>query len=263
MSIGKKYKQGHRGEGSQVDSVKDALVRVLTPSKSMAKKKKKKEVALTLTQAPLKREQLLRILYRTPKNHIYRRPAKGGGEWEYVTGVYVKKILNYVFGWMWDFEVKEHGREGDLVWVLGRLTIKNRKGESMIIKEQFGRADIKFKRGSKVPLDYGNDLKAAATDALKKCASELGIASDIYGKNEFKEIQMIDKGFVPPEKKEEKKPNGSGEKVKELKKILQGKTDKEKLEDLKKRTGIILNTFEITEKHAKILIASLLNSEVR
>ena len=60
-----------------------------------------------------------------------------------------------------------------------------------IIKMQFGRADIKFKKDTKEPMDLGNDLKAATTDALKKCASELGIAGDIYGTNEFKEIQVI------------------------------------------------------------------------
>jgi len=241
----------------------------------MSKKRNKKNLALSLVPAPLRQNQLLMILQKTPKNHIYRRPAKGGGEWEYVTGVYVKKALNYIFGWMWDFEIKEHGREkgeeGDLVWVLGRLTIKDKSGKPMIIKEQFGRADVKFKRGTKIPLDFGNDLKAAATDALKKCASELGIASDIYGKNEFMEIQKIDKGFVPPkenevkeaevvEKKEEKE---MGTKKTELWAMLNGKDEKEKLADLKKRTGIVLQNFDITERHAGVLVASLLNSEVK
>ena len=49
--------------------------------------------------------------------------------------------------------------------------------------------EVKYKKNTKIPLDIGNDFKAAATDALKKCASELGIASDIYGKNEFREIE--------------------------------------------------------------------------
>jgi hypothetical protein len=55
---------------------------------------------------------------------------------------------------------------------------------------QFGRVDIKFKRGTKFPLDIGNDLKAATTDALKKCAAELGIAADIYNAREFREIEI-------------------------------------------------------------------------
>ena len=244
----------------------------------MTKVKKLKEIErkLMLTESPLTEKQLLHILQKTPKEHIYRRPAKGGGEWEYVTGVYVKKVLNYVFGWMWDFEVKEHGREGDLMWVLGRLTIKDKKGNPMIVKEQFGRADVKFKNEERIgkdgkkykvktdiPLDFGNDLKSAATDALKKCAAELGISSDIYGKEEFKEIQRIDKGFIPPIEEKKTEKIESSKKVVELKTMLKGQTDEEKIIDLKKRTGLILNSFAITEKHASILIATLLNSETQ
>ena len=254
-------------------------VPILPPSlrklKIMAKTKKeqRKALALTLTPAPMKEKQLLFILQRTPKQHIYTRKGKGGMTFDYVTGVYVKKVLNYAFGWMWDFEIKDKGREGDLVWVQGRLTIKNKSGKPVIVKEQFGRADVKFLRGTKTPLDYGNDLKAAATDALKKCASELGIASDVYGKTEFQEIQKEDKGFAPPpvevvepeikpEVEVESQP--TGKKVEELKKMLKGSTDAEKIADLKARTGIKLNNgFNITEKHTGILIASLLNSEVK
>ena len=141
-------------------------------------------------------EQLLQILKETPRDHIYKRPAKGGGEWEYVTGAYVKKCLNFIFAWNWDFEIKEKGIEGDLIWVLGRLTVRTYDGTA-IVKEQFGRADMKKKRNGSGYLDYGNDLKSASTDALKKCASELGIASDVYAKNEFKEIQFVKEEEFP------------------------------------------------------------------
>ncbi len=239
-------------------------------AKKTQKETNKKKLALTLTKAPIKQEQLLFILQKTPEEHIYHRPGKGGGTWDYVTGVYVKKALNYAFGWMWDFQIIDKGKEGDLVWVQGRLTIKNKSGKPMIIKEQFGRADIKFKRGTKSPLDYGNDLKAAATDALKKCASELGIASDIYGKEEFQQIQKQDKGFTPP-KVEVVEPKIepivekelTGQKVEELKKMLKGQTDEEKIANLKKRIGIVLKNFNITDRHAGILIATLLNGEVK
>lgn len=237
------------------------------------KKRVKKQTSLVTIQtkapSPLNQKQLLFILQKTPANHIYRRPSRGKeGEWEYVTGVYVKKVLNYCFGWMWDFEIKEHGREKDLVWVLGRLTIKDKTGKPMIVKEQFGRADVKYYRDkSKGELDFGNDLKAAATDALKKCASELGIASDIYGKNEFKEIQKIDKGYVPPVEEVGEKEKiieiGTGKKVANLKELLKGKTDKEKIAYLYKKTGIVLKDFNITETHAARLIAELLNNEVK
>lgn len=145
-------------------------------------------------------KQLNILLGGTPKGAVYERVAKGGGTWKYVTGTYVKKVLNLTFGFDWNFEIVKY--EYDLtigqVFVHGRLTVHS--GGKTIIKEQFGRQDIKFKNewkdGKKfktqIPLDLGNDLKASTTDALKKCASELGIASDVYAPNEFKAIKIVE-----------------------------------------------------------------------
>ncbi len=150
-------------------------------------------------QQLLNTEQIKHLLSKTPEEHIYTRPAKGGGQWKYVTGVYVKKVLNLMFGWDWDFEVVEYKFDLDIkqAFVLGKLKVRVQGKE--IVKMQFGRVDIKFKtewidgkkHSTMEPLDIGNDLKAATTDALKKCASELGVASDIYGAVEFKEIALI------------------------------------------------------------------------
>lgn len=153
-------------------------------------------------------DQIRAIMERTPERHKYRRPAKGGGEWEYVTGVYAKKTLNRVFGFNWDFVVKEHGKEGDCIWVLGELKVYDMKG-NVRIKNQFGRADIKYKKDTKNYLDFGNDLKAATTDALKKCMADMGFFSDVYGKNEFRDIgfdEIYDKlgGLPEPEQKKVK-----------------------------------------------------------
>ena len=142
--------------------------------------------------------QVVRIVQKTPPQHIYTRPAKGGGTWSYVTGNYVEKVLNYTFGWNWDFEVVGHGREQDQIWVHGKLTVKDDKGHA-ITKSQFGRADIKFRKGTKDMMDFGNDLKSATTDSLKKCASLLGIASDIYGKMEFKQEVGADVRIEAPQ----------------------------------------------------------------
>ncbi len=142
------------------------------------------------------------VAARTPREHIYTRQGKGGGTFTYVTGVYVTKLLNFIFGFNWDFEVIDKGREGDQVWVQGKLTVKNPAGDKTITKTQFGRADIKFKRDTKIMLDYGNDLKAASTDALKKCASLLGIASDVYGKAEFKDEVGVDVQSSPEARQE-------------------------------------------------------------
>ena len=149
------------------------------------------EKKLSLIDSPITNEQILSIFQRTPKKHVYERPAKGGGKWKYVTGVYVKKVLNYVFGFLWSFEVKEIEEKYGQIIVLGRLTVLNPKTlQPMVWKEQVGRSDIKMKKDGSGPLDYGNDKKAAVTDSLKKCASEYGVANDIYGSMEFRDIKF-------------------------------------------------------------------------
>jgi len=149
--------------------------------------------------------QIIKLVGKTPANCIYTRPGKGGQVFSYVTGNYVEKILNFTFGWNWDFEVIQHGKEGGQVWVQGKLTVKDDAGHS-ITKSQFGRADIKLLKNGSGMVDFGNDLKSATTDALKKCASLLGIASDIYGKNEFKQ----ETGITPTD---QPKANESHEEV--------------------------------------------------
>lgn len=140
---------------------------------------------LTIPKTWMSERQLTFMLQRTPKEQVYRRKGKGGQTFDYVTGSYITKALNYAFAWNWDFEIVEHGKEQDHVWVLGRLTVRGTKPGETITKTQFGRSDVKqLKSGGNV--DYGNDLKAAATDAMKKCASMLGFASDIYGKGDYK-----------------------------------------------------------------------------
>lgn len=130
--------------------------------------------------------QLQTLLKRTPKAYVKERPAKGGGKWKFVSGGYVKKVLNLMFGWDWDFEVISEQVMFGQVIVKGRLTCRSNGKE--IVKMQFGKKDVVFKKGTQDPLDIGNDFKAATTDALKKCAAELGIAADIYNADEFREV---------------------------------------------------------------------------
>jgi len=158
--------------------------------------------------------QLKLLLKSTPKQYIKQRPAKGGGTWDYVSGSYVRKVLNLMFGWNWDFEILEQLIINGEVVVKGRLTC--RVNGHVIIKTQFGNKEIIYKtekvfnddgspkmiikygknvqetRPSEIPLSIGNDLKAAATDSLKKCASEIGIAGDVYGKDDFKEVEVVE-----------------------------------------------------------------------
>lgn len=98
-----------------------------------------------------------------------------------------------MFGWDWSFEIMEQMILHGEAIVKGKLTI-NSNGKQ-IVKTQFGNKDIICRKGTDTPLSIGNDLKAAATDCLKKCAAELGIAADIYNPQEFTEVQVIEQEY--------------------------------------------------------------------
>lgn len=146
---------------------------------------------MTLPATWLSEKQLLYITQRTPKQFVRSRKGRGKQSFDYVDGAYIRKVLNFIFAWNWDFFIDDKGIVGDHIWVQGRLVVRGTKTGEVITKTQFGRAEVKYMKDKPHKpeniLDYGNDLKSAATDAMKKCASELGIASDVYGKVEYKE----------------------------------------------------------------------------
>lgn len=109
------------------------------------------------------------------------KDTRGGVELEYVTGEQVTSRLNEVLGvWGWSFRVLQHGInvEADEVWVLGEMTSTFDLPDGAtrtVLRQQFGSQKIKRSRSSGAPLDIGFDLKGAGTDALKKCASLIGV----------------------------------------------------------------------------------------
>ncbi len=125
------------------------------------------------------------LLQRTPRHEIKVRQGRGGMKFSYVEHGYVTERLNMVFGFNWDFEVVDKQILEDEVIVEARLTVRTPGGQT-IVKTQFGGADIKrHASGQKSgrPLSIADDFKAAASDALKKCASLLGIGLDLYGRD--------------------------------------------------------------------------------
>jgi hypothetical protein len=125
------------------------------------------------------------LLQRTPKHEIKTRQGRGGLQFSYVEHGYVTERLNLVFGFNWDFEVTDKQILEDEVIVEAKLTVRT-PGSQTIVKTQFGGADIKrHASGAKSgrPLSIADDYKAAASDALKKCASLLGIGLDLYGRD--------------------------------------------------------------------------------
>ncbi len=111
------------------------------------------------------------------------RDLRGGVELEYVTGEQVTTRLNDELGFLnWSFRIVIHGvhAEADEAWVLGELTV-TLDGRT-VTRQQFGSQKIKRSRASGTPMDIGFDLKGAATDALKKCASLVGVGLYLWKK---------------------------------------------------------------------------------
>lgn len=130
-------------------------------------------------------KQLIALVQQTPAKYVKTRQGRGGRQFAYTTVSYVQDRLNQIFGWGWSFQVKDHGTSPQgSIWVLGSLTILDPKTRQVVVtKEQFGSSEYKLDRSGK-ETDYADDLKSATSDALKKCASLLGIALDLYATEE-------------------------------------------------------------------------------
>ncbi len=102
-----------------------------------------------------------------PFDHTQKLP-KGGVKLDYLSTKQVVERLQETLGLDgWQFEVREHGADDRGLWVLGRLTVY--LPERILVREQFGECSVTGGMGA------GDARKGAASDALKKCASLLGV----------------------------------------------------------------------------------------
>jgi len=134
----------------------------------------------------------------TPNDWVLERPIGGGGNAPYVPGFRFIERLNTCFGLLWSFDALEAFTQDGHVVVKGELTVhvpgqsitignETRTIEPITIKKvQYGSSEVKKYRTSGGShkagdmLSLGNDFKAAATDALKKCGILFGMFSDVY-----------------------------------------------------------------------------------
>ena len=116
-----------------------------------------------------------RELLEKPFERAQIRQRKGrNGVLDYVEGHSVVQRLNDALEGRWSFEVVQHDVREDEVVVLGRLTADG------VVKMSFGASQVTREKGTGQLVSLGDDLKAAATDALKKCATFLGVALHLY-----------------------------------------------------------------------------------
>ncbi len=98
------------------------------------------------------------------------------GTLDYIEGHAVIQRLNEALEGMWSFEIINHHvneHQGEVL-VIGKLTVGN------IAKMQFGSSQITKSKQSGEAISIGDDLKAAATDCLKKCATQMGVGLYLY-----------------------------------------------------------------------------------
>jgi hypothetical protein len=108
---------------------------------------------------------------------IKQRQGNFGQKLDYIEAHAVIQRLNDALDSAWSFEIIEHQilKEQNEVLVLGRLTAGG------ISKCQFGSSAItRAKQGGEI-ISLADDLKSAATDSLKKCATLLGVGLHLYG----------------------------------------------------------------------------------
>ena len=107
-------------------------------------------------------------------DQIKQRKGLDGDVLDYIEGAAVIQRLNDVFNAEWTFEILDHHIYEREVVVLGKLTTQG------IAKCQFGKSKITRTKETKTEVSIGDDLKAAATDSLKKCATLFGVGLHLY-----------------------------------------------------------------------------------
>jgi len=113
-----------------------------------------------------------------PPEQIKQRTGNFG-TLDYIEGHAVIKRLNDALEGAWSFEIIDHQihENAGEVLVLGKLTVGN------IVKMQFGSSQITKSRQTGEAISVADDLKAAATDCLKKCGTQIGVGLYLYGKD--------------------------------------------------------------------------------
>jgi hypothetical protein len=125
----------------------------------------------------MNREELERPF---PPEQIKQREGSHGQMLDYLEAHAVIQRLNDALDGDWSFEIVEHAVREEIseVIVVARLTV----GE--ISKMQVGSAKIKRQRGTGDIINLGDDIKAATSDALKKCATLLGVGLHLYRRDD-------------------------------------------------------------------------------
>jgi hypothetical protein len=131
-----------------------------------------------------------------PDNLLRSRKGPFGQTFTYVEGTEYIRRLNYAFEGSWSFEIVEHQVREAEVMVLGKLVADG------VAKMAFGGSSITVSRDGEV-ISIADDLKAAATDALKKAASLFGVGLHLHGGDRTADLTSTGNGSA--------RANGNGQ----------------------------------------------------
>lgn len=133
----------------------------------------------TQTHDPFNRDSVIRELSREfPANVIQKKPGFGGSKpLDYIPAQQVIYRLNYATGGNWGFEPLE------FVWDASEEVARCRGNLTIPIISPLPRGDIGTQRVGRSNKGQLLDelLKGAATDCLKRCARQFGVALHLYG----------------------------------------------------------------------------------
>ena len=155
--------------------------------------------------------QLNALCGKTPAHVIRTRPGGGGKVYRYIPYGYAVDSLNKAFGFDWDFQLlpmfngniyKQTDVESTVngkikvshnLSVYGELTVRIRKPTATrdilttIVKQGIGSQDWHESN------EFGDALKGASSDALKRAAHALGIGLDLYFDEQVELTEYQDK----------------------------------------------------------------------
>ena len=185
-----KKKVENKATRKQKDNSVDTAIRALvTVTPEQLYQPELEQGKYSLVPSPMKNVQVQAMLEKTPTEFIKSRKGKGGKMFSYVTGHYMHAKLDFVTGRMYSYKIIKQEILGEFVVTLGQLDLLDPTSKQVIItRMQNGTKAIAFMKDKPhVPenyVDIGNDFKASATDAFKKCCADLGIARDVYATTE-------------------------------------------------------------------------------
>jgi len=120
----------------------------------------------------MKQETL--VCLTTKFSNVKTRPGRNGQAMRYLEGHQVIERLNQAFDGDWSFRITDHQITETGIVVLGELTAQS------LVKMAFGGSEVTKARETGLPVSLADDLKAAATDALKKAATLFGVGLYLY-----------------------------------------------------------------------------------